>query len=612
MIQLATPIASFLLASNMLAASTLGVAEGLAHGAGGSGGSKGAAPQQALAPIDDLAQIRGVREYSGAVMVRPIQREKAVARGLDALEVEVRSKRALDRLAEFDTYEYIAETDEYMVLVPPGEDDGRFAKRLLESGDYEYAVPDWWVYPLACSNDPSLSTQWHHAKIGSCAAWDFSTGSSAVTVAICDTGVRVSHSELVGRNREGYNAVTRRWESGGGAISDLNGHGTMTTGVAAARGNNAAGGSGVGWNFSYRPIRVSEAVDGTTLVSTLTAAARTAAEAGDKVVSVSYSHVADPTVESTGAYLRSRGSLLFWASGNAAENHTGVRADNVVMVGATDQADMLAPWSGRGQRLDFVAPGVGIYTTTSASNTSHSAVNGTSFATPMAAGVAALIWSRNPSLTPAQVEQILRNSAVDLGAAGPDDTFGYGRLNAAAALAMTTPATRTERWAISVPETSSPASTVPWTNESYAAGSETCDDCNTSACSYSTNSANGNMTPLTVADFENFTLPAGQRIVKVEVEVSGRYNTDTSASIGIRAFAPSHGLDSGWRSTPSFISGTRCAPRAGSVGDITGLSSNWTAAMVNNLQFQVRRQSNLSNNTLRVVSMKLIVTTAPM
>ncbi|MEY4820579.1 MAG: hypothetical protein RLY72_231 [Planctomycetota bacterium] len=169
-------------------------------------------------------------------------------------------------------------------------------------------------------------------------------------------------------------------------------------------------------------------------------------------------------------------------------------------------------------------------------------------------------------------------------------------------------------WATSVPETSVPASTTPWTNESYAAGAPTCTNCNTSSCQYSTNAVSGNTTPLTAVDFANFTLPANHRITRVQVEAPMRYDANTTANVGFRAFAPNHGLDTGWRNSPSFnsiaVGGVYvCADRLGSMGDITGLDANWTAAKVNNLQLQLRRQTGLTNNTLRVLGMRLVVTT---
>ena len=170
-------------------------------------------------------------------------------------------------------------------------------------------------------------------------------------------------------------------------------------------------------------------------------------------------------------------------------------------------------------------------------------------------------------------------------------------------------------WASAVPETSVPASTAPWNNEAYATQAPTCTNCNTSACQFTTNSVNGNTTPLTATDFASFVLPPGERIIRVKVEVVCRYNENTSASLGFRAFAPNHGIDTGWLSSATFNTigqgngVVECAERLGAHGNITGIEPNWTAAKVNNLQLQVRRQAGLTNNTLRVLAMKIIVAT---
>lgn len=234
------------------------------------------------------------------------------------------------------------------------------------------------------------------------------------------------------------------------------------------------------------------------------------------------------------------------------------------------------------------------------------ALGGTSSAAPAAAGLTAQLLQVRPHLI-GNVQGIIdlyRSSGVAVGGDGAGR-----RVNLTAALQRSATMTHT-LWAVSVPETSSPASTTPWANESYAAGAETCNDCNTAACQYSTNATNGNTTPLRAVDFQAFSLPTGMRITNVRVEVAARYDTNTSANVGFRAFAPSYALNTNWRNSSAFSSGTLCASRLGTAGDITSLSANWTAAMVNDLQFEVRRQAGLSSNTLRVVSMRLVVTTS--
>jgi thermitase len=104
----------------------------------------------------------------------------------------------------------------------------------------------------------------------------------------------------------------------------------------------------------------------------------------------------------------------------------------VLTVGATNSADALAGFSTTGNNIDLTAPGVSIQTTNRGSG--YGSWSGTSFSAPIAAGVAALVISANPNLAAAQVQNVIKQSADDLGSAGWDPSFGWGRLNAARAV----------------------------------------------------------------------------------------------------------------------------------------------------------------------------------
>jgi len=395
----------------------------------------------AIAAPELFTEVAGVREFRGVLTVRPLQPADRQRLGLTPAQFERAMDAALNELMKLDIDRYIAETDEYLVRVPKGETDNALAARLLATGNFQYVEPDWTVYPVACPNDTGFATQWHHqaGRMNSCAAWDLQTGSPSIVVAICDTGVRTSHTDLRANRREGYNVTAARWETAGGAINDVNGHGTNTTGCAAGNGNNAIGIAGTGWNLGHRMMRVTDLATGSASLSNLTTAARVAVDRGDKVASVSYSGVNSASVFSMGTYVRSKGAMLVWAAGNDGLTMTGNRNDDVLIVGASDQNDLIATFSNRGSLVDFVAPGVSIYTTSNAGDTSYAAVSGTSFACPITAGLCGLIWSRNPTLTPAQVEGIIRSSCKDLGTAGLDDIYGYGRIDSGAAIAATPP-----------------------------------------------------------------------------------------------------------------------------------------------------------------------------
>jgi hypothetical protein len=404
--------------------------------------NKADAPAVEAAPELFIEQP-GVREFRGVLIARPLQLADADRLGMTLNQMNQSLDAAITALTDFEIQRYVAETDEYLITVPKGETENSVAARLLATGNFQYVEPDWTVYPVGCPNDAAFASQWHHqaARLNSCAAWDLQTGSPNIVVAICDTGIRLGHVDLRANRREGYNVTAARWESAGGAITDVNGHGTSCSGCAAGNGNNGIGISGIGWNLGHRTMRVTDLATGSASISNLTTAARLAADVGDKVASVSYSGVNSATVFTAGTYVRSKGAMLVWAAGNDAATMTGNRNDGVLVVGASDQNDLIASFSNRGSLVDFVAPGVAIYTTSNAGDTSYAAVSGTSFACPITAGLCGLIWSRNPTLTPAQVESIIRGSCKDLGTAGLDDIYGYGRIDVNAAILATPPST---------------------------------------------------------------------------------------------------------------------------------------------------------------------------
>jgi len=378
-----------------------------------------------------FAPTPGEREFSGRMIVRPIQLERWIESGVGEAAALQRLSAARAAINRYALIEHVPQTDEYIIAVPALATENDVAASLLATGSIQYAEPDWIVYPLDCPNDSRFSSQWHHTNMDSCAGWDIHTGGPSVSVGICDTGIRTTHEDFQQHRLLGYNAVTRLWENQGGAIGPIHPHGTMTTGCAAANGDNGVGIAGVGWNLSHRMLRVSDIGTGSSSLSTLQHAARTSVENGDKVASVSYSGVDASSNLTTATYIRSLGGLLVWAAGNDGRNLTFGNRDNddIIVVGATDINDNKASFSAFGPFVDLVAPGVSVFTTDSGSDNDYASVSGTSFSTPLTAGLAALIWSANPSLTSSDVEAILKGGADDLGLSGIDNTFGYGRIN---------------------------------------------------------------------------------------------------------------------------------------------------------------------------------------
>lgn len=308
-----------------------------------------------------------------------------------------------------------------------------FAEQLKATGAVEFAEPDVLVEHQLIPNDISYPSQWHHKTIGSEIAWNTSTGSSDVKVCVVDTGVDTDHPDLVNNLLlPGYNAYLRT----SGNVEDLYGHGTGTAGVIASQGNNFNGVAGVNWNVKIMPVQVSQgSLSSSAYISDMANGIEWCANNGAKVVNLSYGGIQYATINNAATYLRNKGGLLFMSAGNAGTYHDAVSFpdyQNFVAVGSTSQSDTLSTFSEYGPYIDVTAPGENIVTTYL--NGQYVYYSGTSFSSPMTAGVAALLLSVNPNLTPSQLENYIFSSADDLGIVGQDDKYGYGRINVAKAI----------------------------------------------------------------------------------------------------------------------------------------------------------------------------------
>jgi subtilisin family serine protease len=305
------------------------------------------------------------------------------------------------------------------------------AARIQASGAVAFAEPDYIAVPVLLPNDPSLGSQWFHTTINSTGAWDRSTGNTIVT-AVCDTGVDPTHPDLQGNLLAslGWNTYlnTNAW-------SDINGHGTSVAGCIAAIGNNAVGVAGVAFNAKIIPIRVCYDSTGYAYYSDMADGIRYATDKGAKVVNLSYGGWYGATTRDACQYAWTRGTIVCVAAGNdGADQSAQAESDYMLLVGATDSSDAKASWSNYGVPVDFFAPGVSIFTTRNGST--YGSVSGTSFASPIGAGLAALLFGVNAGFTPAEVEDIVMATCVDLGTPGDDAVYGAGRINAAAAVAL--------------------------------------------------------------------------------------------------------------------------------------------------------------------------------
>ncbi|MHA3774633.1 S8 family serine peptidase [Verrucomicrobiota bacterium sgz303538] len=307
----------------------------------------------------------------------------------------------------------------------------KLLKALKQRKDVEYAEVDQVAQAFGTANDPYFTSgqEWHLAKIQATSAWDVTTGSSNVIVAVVDTGVAAGHPDLAGKILPGYDFVSNDSDP-----SDDNGHGTAVAGTLAAASNNSVGVSGVTWANPILPVKVLDST-GSGSHSAISSGIVYAADHGARIINLSLGGTSNSqTLQDAANYAWNKGAVVIAAAGNNGNNVPCYPAacQNVVAVAATNSADGRPSWSNYGSYVDVAAPGENIVTTSAPNG--YGSWNGTSFACPVASGVAALMASANQQLSNAQLVNLFFTSCDDIGAAGVDENSGNGRVNVSRAV----------------------------------------------------------------------------------------------------------------------------------------------------------------------------------
>jgi type VII secretion-associated serine protease mycosin len=262
-------------------------------------------------------------------------------------------------------------------------------------------------------------------------AWDLTKGSTTQVIAVVDTGVNPAHEDLAGRTVAGYNAITNVAVAATTKTDD-NGHGTMVASVAAGNTNNSAGVAGVAWTGRVMGVKVLDNT-GSGYDSDIARGVTWAADHGAKVINLSLGGEADdPALHEAVAYAVGKGAVVVAAAGNSGANYPMYPAaySEVLAVGATDAAGNLTDFSTWGDWVDVAAPGWDVIGAAYDDIHGYYVESGTSFSAPIVAGTAALVRTRYPSLTPAQVMDRIRVTARDNGPRGIDPYYGHGVLDA--------------------------------------------------------------------------------------------------------------------------------------------------------------------------------------
>lgn len=360
-----------------------------------------------------------------------------------------------------------------------------FSNQLNAYSNYDWAEPDMLrLMKKLSTNDTFIGSQWSLENTGTYfggtpgedmsvfGAWTTTTGSSSIKVAIIDEGVDLNHPDLVGNMLAGFDG---HGITAGDAEND-DAHGTACAGIVAAVGNNSLGTAGIAYGSKIIPVRIAYSnIDGDWVTSNsiigncITWSWQTA---GADVLSNSWGGGGSSSLINgpiTNAVTLGRGGLgspVLFAAGNSNTSmiYPATQPDVISVAAMSMCGERKTPtscdgeyWWGScfGAGLDVAAPGVKIYTSDIAGADGYSSgdyaptFNGTSSATPNAAGVMALVLSANPALTEAQARAILETTCDKAGgytyATDPSypngtrcDDLGYGRVNAAAAVLAAT------------------------------------------------------------------------------------------------------------------------------------------------------------------------------
>ena len=345
-----------------------------------------------------------------------------------------------------------------ILSVPPGEVEAKIAA-LRADPRVEYAEPDYIAQPAYEPNDPYYGngTQWGPQKISAPQAWDLSTGDSKVVIAVVDFGVDLQHPDL----------ATKMWTNPGeipdnGLDDDGNdyvddvygwdfanddhdpqddyGHGTHVAGITAAATDNGVGIAGVAFNSSIMAVKVGDGTTGTAAYSDIAYGIMYAADNGAKAINLSLGgYFYSALLEAVVNYAWDAGCVVVGAVGNnnVSDSFYPAAYDNVIGVSATNQNDAKASWSNYGSYISVAAPGVSIYSTYWNSGSTYAYMSGTSMSAPHVAGLAGLLFAQDGNRSNATVRSLIESTADDLGDAGWDQYYGYGRINAYKALGRT-------------------------------------------------------------------------------------------------------------------------------------------------------------------------------
>lgn len=345
----------------------------------------------------------------------------------------------------------------YRLRLAPNADIARVVEELRSDSSVAYAEPDYLARIIATPNDPEFANQWGLSKIDAPSAWNTTTGSSDVVIAVVDSGIDSSHPDLAGQlwtnpgeitgngiddDNNGYVDDVSGWNIFGNNadLSDTTGHGTQVAGVIAAATNNNTGVAGVCWNCRLMIVKVMQ-IGGIANYSDIAAGVLYAAQKGAKIINLSLGGNSDSATLKAAIASASSTAVIIGGTGNdnsSAAFYPAAYDDFVLAVAGTTQTDTKVGTSNFGTWVDVSAPGEIITTTFSGGG--YGSASGTSMSAPFAAGLAALLRSQFPGWPANEIRGQIIQTTDNIDSINPTyvGKLGSGRINAQKAM-VTTP-----------------------------------------------------------------------------------------------------------------------------------------------------------------------------
>ncbi len=370
-----------------------------------------------------------------------VQMESGSGSGIDAilesLPVSVQIKRD----------ESIPELNVVVLEVAPADLQQALAE-LQDHPDVAFAEPNYLARAAYIPNDPGFSQQSNLAFIQVPMAWDLITSAQEVTVAVIDTGVDISHPDLLanlwqnaaeasglsGVDDDGNGYVDDVWGwnmvAGNNDVSDDHGHGTHLAGVIAAVSDNGAGVAGIAPNARILTVKALDA-SGFGTYAQVAEAIIYATDQGARVINLGFGGAGNSQIlEDAVNYALGRGVIVVAAAGNTGADAPVYPAayPGVIAVGAVDNGLTWAVFSSFGSGTALTAPGINIYSTWPGGN--YSQMSGTSVSSAEVSGVAALLAGQSQFSNSIFVRDALVKTALNLGTSGWDPFYGFGLVHA--------------------------------------------------------------------------------------------------------------------------------------------------------------------------------------